>query len=82
VDKQAASGRRDKMVSIGIDEDDGRALVQRSCDQNGKNYCVFNYLTRFRPLWTFEGFPPFSPFLFNTFSLKRLFLTLTALMMQ
>ena len=41
-----------------------------------------NYFTRFRPGWSFEGFPSFFPSLFNKFSLKRVFFKLTALMMQ
>ena len=41
----------------------------------------FIYFTRFRRGWFFEGVPPFFSFLFSTFSLKRVFFKLTALMM-
>jgi len=40
------------------------------------------YLTRFRVEWFFGGFLSLSSFLFSTFSLKRVFFKLTALMMQ
>jgi hypothetical protein len=39
----------------------------------------FIYFTRFKRRWSFDGF---SSFLFSTFSLKRVFFKLMALMMQ
>ena len=81
-DKEVASGKRDEVASSGVDEEEAWSSCPEIPEPHGQNPCVSIYFTRFRPAWPFGGFAPFSPFLFSTFSLKRLFFTLTALMMQ
>jgi hypothetical protein len=81
-DKEVAPKRRDKAASSGVDEEDVRSSCPEISEFHGQNPFVFDHFTRFRPSWPTGGFLPFSPFFFSTFSLKRLFFTLTALMMQ